>query len=152
MATTRASFVNSPSCSWAPNTTAARLRAATTASCGAPPPPTSTKMANMASVLTSVSVAAESLQNRSSPPCASQALLPPLFWLHSADLGWRESRLTGTPGKSCSLFVVEYGAGLSSKELAHFGALRFCPTSCISVCGSCWRHRHHHCNVMACTL
>lgn len=102
-----------------------------------------------------------SLQNQSAPSFASQAALPVLFWLHSADFGWRESRLTGTPGKCCSLFVVEYGAGLSSKDLAHFGALRFCPTSCISVFGSCSRHRHHQqhmtsqcqlTRVMTCTM
>lgn len=50
------SFVNSPSRSWVLNTTAARLRAATTASCGAPPPTTLMKTANTDSVLTSVSL------------------------------------------------------------------------------------------------
>lgn len=54
-ATPTENSASSPSCLWAPSTTAAPLRAATTASCGAPPRTTSTKTANMASVPTNVS-------------------------------------------------------------------------------------------------
>lgn len=98
-ATPTENSASSPSCSWAPSTTAAHLRAATTASCGAPPPTTSMKTANMASAPTNVS---PSKAFRTKPKLKSKTAcwIWAFFQSRSDDFGWRESRLSLMPGIS----------------------------------------------------
>lgn len=105
------SSASSPSCSWAPSTTAAHLRAAMTASCGAPPPTTLTKTANMASVPMNVSPS-EALCTELKLKSVTSCWIWAFFQNCSDDFGRRESRLSLLPGFFFSFFFFFLWSGL----------------------------------------
>lgn len=117
------SSANSPSCSWAPSTTAAPLRGATTASCGAQPLTTLMKTANMASAPTNVSLASLTLIERKVElpiPAKTIAIFQAaLLILDKEKVGWAvcQERVV-----SCLDWSTEYSF---SKSLPHFGAPGF---------------------------